>query len=100
MTLQGEAVSLADKYGLVVGGAAATAKLLKKQVQYRQSHGVEYWWTYMRSDFEGLEEIARLTRDGKMKIPVEKTFSMGEAVEAHRVKDSKIVRGKVVLEIQ
>jgi hypothetical protein len=40
MTLQGEVVSLADTYGLVVGGAAASAKLLKKQVQYRQSHGV------------------------------------------------------------
>lgn len=100
MTLQGEAVSLADKYGLVVGGAAATAKLLKKQVQYRQSHGVEYWWIHMRTDFEGLEEIARLTRAGKMKIPVGKTFPLGEAAEAHHAKDSKLASGKIILEIE
>lgn len=37
---QGETVSLADKYGLIAGGAAAGATLLKKQVQYRQSHGI------------------------------------------------------------
>eukprot|EP01018_Ginkgo_biloba_P000669 Gb_01744 [translate_table: standard] len=100
MTLQGEAVSLADKYGLVAGGAAAAAALLKKQVEYRQSHGVEYWWTYMRTDSEGLEEIARLTRTGKLKIPVGKTFPLVEAAEAHRVRDSKLVRGKVVLEVE
>ena len=40
MTLQVEVLSLADTYGLVVGGVATSAKLLKKQVQYRQSHGV------------------------------------------------------------
>ncbi|KAH9310038.1 hypothetical protein KI387_037949 [Taxus chinensis] len=100
MTLQGEAVSLSDKYGLVAGGAAATVALSKKQVQYRQSHGVNYWWTYMRTDSEGLEEIARLTREGKLKIPVAKTFLLAEAAEAHRVRESKVLRGKVVLEIE
>ncbi|XP_057857405.2 uncharacterized protein LOC131066542 isoform X2 [Cryptomeria japonica] len=40
MTLQGEAVSLTDKYGLLAGGAAAAVVLSKKQVQYRQSHGI------------------------------------------------------------
>uniref|UniRef100_A0A0D6QR09 Enoyl reductase (ER) domain-containing protein n=1 Tax=Araucaria cunninghamii TaxID=56994 RepID=A0A0D6QR09_ARACU len=100
MTLQGEVVSLADKYGLVGGAVAASAALLKKQVQYRQSHGVNYWWVVMRTDSEGLEEIARLARAGKLKIPVAKTFPLVEAAEAHRVRDSKLVRGKVVLEIE
>ncbi|KAG8055409.1 hypothetical protein GUJ93_ZPchr0001g33029 [Zizania palustris] len=40
MTLQGEAAVLADRYGLAVGLPAATAALLKKQMQYRYSHGI------------------------------------------------------------
>lgn len=32
---------LEDTYGLIVGGVVATTKLLKKQVQYRKSHGVD-----------------------------------------------------------
>ncbi|XP_010279217.1 PREDICTED: reticulon-4-interacting protein 1, mitochondrial isoform X2 [Nelumbo nucifera] len=74
MTLQGEAASLADRYGLAIGLPAATTILLKKQFQYRYSHGIEYWWTYMRADPEGLDEIRRLSESGKLKIPVEKTF--------------------------
>ncbi|KAG0461210.1 hypothetical protein HPP92_021507 [Vanilla planifolia] len=99
MTLQGEAASLADRYGLAIGLPVATAILLKKQLQYRYSHGIDYWWTYMRSDAEGLDEIRRLLEDGKMKIPVEKTFPITEVRQAHEVKDRRLVPGKVVLEL-
>lgn len=98
MTLQGEAASLADTYGLAVGIPAATAILLKKQILYRFSHGIEYWWTYMRADSEGLDELCRLSEAGKLKIPVEKTFPMTQVREAHQVKDKRLVHGKVVLE--
>jgi len=37
---QGEAASLTDRYGLVAGLPMATAILLKKQIQYRYSHGI------------------------------------------------------------
>ncbi|CAI0440949.1 unnamed protein product, partial [Linum tenue] len=40
MTLQGEAASLTDRYGLLVGLPIATSILLKKQIQYRYSHGI------------------------------------------------------------
>lgn len=99
MTLQGESASLADRYGLAVGLPAATAILLKKQLQYRYSHGIEYWWTYMRTDAEGLDEIRRLTEAGKLKVPVQKTFPITQVREAHDAKDTKIIPGKVVLEI-
>ncbi|KAG1367935.1 reticulon-4-interacting protein 1, mitochondrial [Cocos nucifera] len=98
MTLQGEAGSLADRYGLAIGLPTATAILLKKQIQYRYSHGIEYWWTYMRADAEGLDEIRRLSEAGMLKIPVEKTFPIIQVREAHEVKDRKLVPGKVVLE--
>jgi len=99
MTLQGEAASLTDRYGLAIGLPTATAILLKKQLQYRYSHGIEYWWTYMRADPEGLDEIRRLSEAGKLKIPVEKTFPITQVREAHEAKDKRQIHGKVVLEV-
>ncbi|KAH1218386.1 Reticulon-4-interacting protein 1, mitochondrial [Glycine max] len=99
MTLQGEAASLSDRYGLIIGLPAATAVLLKKQLLYRFSHGIEYSWTYMRDDLEGLTEIRKLCEAGKMKIPVYKTFPIAQVKEAHEAKDKKLIPGKVVLEI-
>ncbi|KAF8409171.1 hypothetical protein HHK36_005245 [Tetracentron sinense] len=99
MTLQGEAASLTDRYGLAVGLPAATAILLKKQIQYRYSHGIEYWWTYMRADSEGLAEIRRLSEAGKLKVPVGKTFPITQVREAHKAKDKRLITGKVVLEV-
>ncbi|XP_078151545.1 groES-like zinc-binding alcohol dehydrogenase family protein [Carex rostrata] len=99
MTLQGEAASLADKYGLAVGLPAATAILLKKQCQYRYSHGIEYSWTFMRADMEGLQEIRRLAEAGKLHVPVEKTFPLSQVKEAHEAKEKRQIPGKVVLEV-
>ncbi|CAA0816011.1 GroES-like zinc-binding alcohol dehydrogenase family protein [Striga hermonthica] len=99
MTLQGESASLTDTYGLMIGLPLSTAILLKKQMQYRYSHGIEYHWTYMRSDDEGLEEIRRLSEAGKLKVPVEKTFPIAQVREAHEAKDKRLVFGKVVLEL-
>ncbi|KAL5565325.1 hypothetical protein UlMin_028489 [Ulmus minor] len=99
MTLQGEAASLTDRYGLAIGLPLATSMLLKKQIQYRYSHGIEYSWTFMRADSEGLHEIRRLSEAGKLKIPVEKTFPITQVREAHTAKDKKHIPGKVVLEL-
>eukprot|EP00256_Glycine_max_P054514 XP_014621379.1 reticulon-4-interacting protein 1, mitochondrial isoform X1 [Glycine max] len=93
MTLQGEAASLSDRYGLIIGLPAATAVLLKKQLLYRFSHGIEYSWTYMRDDLEGLTEIRKLCEAGKMKIPVYKTFPIAQVKEAHEAKDKKLIPG-------
>ncbi|KAF4393983.1 hypothetical protein G4B88_025952 [Cannabis sativa] len=98
MTLQGEAASLTDSYGLVIGLPLASSTLLKKQLRYQYTHGIEYSWTFMRADAEGLNEIRRLTEVGKLKIPVEKTFPITQVIEAHEAKDKKHIPGKVVLE--
>ncbi|KAF7140446.1 hypothetical protein RHSIM_Rhsim06G0203600 [Rhododendron simsii] len=97
MTLQGEAASLTDRYGLAIGLPTATAILLKKQIQYRYSHGIEYWWTFMRADAEGLDQIRRLCEVGKLKIPVDKTFPITQVREAHEAKDKRRIPGKVRL---
>ncbi|KAJ1379264.1 Polyketide synthase, enoylreductase domain [Sesbania bispinosa] len=99
MTLQGEAASLADKCGLTFGLPAAIAVLSRKQIQYRYTHGIEYSWTFMRADIEGLVEIRKLCEAGKMKIPVDKTFPITQVKEAHEAKDKKLIQGKVVLEL-
>ncbi len=46
--IQGETVALADVYGLVAGGAAATAVLFRKQVQYRQQYGIGEFFLHIR----------------------------------------------------
>lgn len=60
--------------------------------------GVEYEWTYMRADSEGLAEIRKLMEAGKLKMPVEKTFPVTQVIQAHDAKDKKLIPGKVVLE--
>ncbi|KAL7189940.1 hypothetical protein ACSBR1_039553 [Camellia fascicularis] len=92
-TTQGEAASLTDRYGLAIGLPIASAILPKKQIQYRYSHGIEYWWTYMRADAEDLAQIRRLSEVGKLKIPVEKTFSITQVREAHEAKDKRLIPG-------
>ncbi|XP_057794921.1 uncharacterized protein LOC131011145 [Salvia miltiorrhiza] len=99
MTLQGEAASYADTYGLAIGLAMATTVLMKKQLQCRISHGIDYQWAYMRADAEGLYEIGRLSASGKLKVPVEKSYPFTQVREAHEAKDKRIVAGKVVLEL-
>ncbi|RRT38985.1 hypothetical protein B296_00031635 [Ensete ventricosum] len=46
------------------------------------------------ADAEGLHEIRRLSGAGKLKIPVEKTFSIAEVRKAHEMKEKRIIPGK------
>ena len=46
-----------------------------------------------------MEEIRRLTEEGKLRIPVDKTFPLAQTREAHEAKEKGLVRGKIVLEI-
>lgn len=47
LLLQGEAATLTDRYGVAIGLPIATAMLLKKQIQYRYSHGIGLQISYM-----------------------------------------------------
>lgn len=59
----------------------------------------DYWWTYMRADSEGLNEIRQLSEAKKLHIPVDKTFNITQVREAHNAKDKRLIPGKVVLEL-
>eukprot|EP00897_Mesotaenium_endlicherianum_P008477 jgi/Mesen1/7658/ME000400S06854 len=98
MTLQGELVQLCDQYGLAMGLAAAAARFFQKQLQYQRSHSINYYWTVMRTDADALQQIALLAEEGRFNIPVGKVLPLTQAAEAHRLRDMKLVKGKVVLQ--
>lgn len=100
MTLQGESGSLSDAHGLFLGLPMAGSLLMKKKFQYWSSRGIDYHWSYMRIDPEGLDKIRRLSEAGKLWIPVDKTFPVTEVREAHDAKDKRRIHGKVVLEFE
>jgi len=45
----------------------------------------------------GLTEAAELIEAGRLKVPVERTFSLEEAADAHRLSEAGHVRGKLIL---
>jgi NADPH:quinone reductase-like Zn-dependent oxidoreductase len=51
----------------------------------------------MRTDAEALDDIAKLVKNGKMRIPIGRSFSLWNAAEAHEVQEKKQSHGKVVL---
>ncbi|KAL7189966.1 hypothetical protein ACSBR1_039578 [Camellia fascicularis] len=100
MTLQGEAASLTDRYGLAIGLSIASAILLKKQIQYRYSHGIGcdpkiHYKEKLEAENLKLEmvEIRQLSEVEKLKILVEKTFPITQVREAHEAKDKKLIPG-------
>jgi NADPH:quinone reductase-like Zn-dependent oxidoreductase len=46
---------------------------------------------------EGLTEATALIEDGRLEVPIERTFTFAEAPEAHRLSAGGHVRGKLVL---
>ena len=47
--------------------------------------------------WHALGEAARLYKEGKLSLPVERTFPFSQAAEAHRLSQEGHVRGKLVL---
>ena len=68
-----------------------------QQLVKRTPISPEYSWTIMRTDPEALEDIAKLVRNGLMKIPIGRSFSLWDVAEAHEIQEKKQAHGKVVL---
>lgn len=56
-------------------------------------------YVFVRPDPTDLAALASLADDGRLKVPVARTFPLAEAAEAHRVLAEGHTRGKIVLEI-
>lgn len=50
-------------------------------------------------DYAGLEALASLADQGKLRVHVERTFALEQAAEAHRLSESGHVTGKLVLTV-
>jgi NADPH:quinone reductase-like Zn-dependent oxidoreductase len=56
-------------------------------------------YVFVRPDPYDLSTLANLADDGRLTVPVAKTFPLAEAAEAHRLSEEGHTRGKIVLEI-
>jgi NADPH:quinone reductase-like Zn-dependent oxidoreductase len=62
-----------------------------------QQYGVPYTGGGGQRSYEALAEAARLFTQGRFSLPVERTFPLADAPEAHRISEEGHVRGKLVL---
>jgi NADPH:quinone reductase-like Zn-dependent oxidoreductase len=60
-------------------------------------HGVRVTTGADGRSWQALGEAAQLYEEGKLSVPVERTFPFSQAAEAHRVSEEGHVRGKLVL---
>ena len=60
-------------------------------------HGVPITTGSEGRSWQALDEAARLHESGDLTLPVEQSFSLEEAPEAHRVSEEGHVRGKLVI---
>lgn len=56
-------------------------------------------YVFVRPDQEGLEALAKLADEGKLRVEVARTFPLDELADAHRLSEEGHVRGKVVISI-
>ena len=56
-------------------------------------------YVFVRPDPHDLSALASLADDGRLTVPVAKTFPLAEAAAAHRLSEEGHTRGKIVLEI-
>ena len=56
-------------------------------------------YVFVRPDPHDLAALASLADDGRLTVPVARTFPLAEAAEAHRLIEQGHTRGKIVLEV-
>ena len=57
-------------------------------------------YVFVRPDPTDLAALASLVDDGRLTVPVAKTFPLAEAAEAHRLSEEGHTRGKIVLTVE
>lgn len=57
-------------------------------------------YVFVRPDRDGLEALARLADDGKLRVEVAETYPLDEIADAHRLSEDGHVRGKVAVTVK
>ena len=56
-------------------------------------------YVFVRPDRDGLDALARLADEGKLRVEIARTFKLDEIADAHRLSEDGHVRGKVAVAI-
>ena len=56
-------------------------------------------YVFVRPDRDGLDALARLVDEGKLRVEIARTFPLDEIVDAHRLSEDGHVRGKVAISV-
>lgn len=91
-------MSLIDRLGLPIGGAAAALTLAGRKLRQRLA-GRSYKWGLFAPEGEALAVVRELVDAGRIRAVVEKIFSLAEVADAHRHVETGRTRGKVGLRI-
>jgi NADPH:quinone reductase-like Zn-dependent oxidoreductase len=70
-----------------------------KAIELAKQHEVQMIWPMMHPDGEEMDLIARLLEQKKLQVKIDKIFSLGEIVEAHKAIETHTTDGKVIVKI-
>ncbi len=90
--------SCVNKGGRVVCLPSST-KNDPKAIELAKQHNVEMIWPMMYPDGAQMQLIAHLLEDKKLQVKIDRTFSLGEIVEAHKALETHGTDGKVIVKI-
>lgn len=91
-------IRLVDQYGLEEGVRRGDA-LLADRVSAQAAHGRSYHWCFAQPNSSGLKTVRKLVECGAIRPVIDRTFKLGQIVEAHEYCESGKAQGKIVLEI-
>ncbi|MEO8962293.1 MAG: NADP-dependent oxidoreductase [Ginsengibacter sp.] len=88
------------KYGGVVVCLPSSTKDDPKAIQIAEEHGVKLLWPMMRTDGEQMKLISGLLEQKKLRVFVERIFTLEQVAWAHKAVETHSTKGKVVVRVQ
>lgn len=87
------------KQGGTVVCLPSSSKDDPKAIEIAQKHGVKLIWPMMHADGDEMKIIAGLLEQKKLKVNIDKIFTLDQIVWAHKAVESHGTKGKVVVKI-
>jgi NADPH:quinone reductase-like Zn-dependent oxidoreductase len=87
------------KLGGIVVCLPSSTKDDPKAIELAKKHGVKLLWPMMRADGDQMNIIANLLQQKKLKVFIDKIFTLDQIVWAHKAVETHATKGKVVVKI-
>lgn len=91
-------ISCTKRGGIVVCLPSST-KDDPKAIELAKEHGVKLLWPMMRADGDQMKIIANLLQQKKLKVFIDKIFTLDQIAWAHKAVETHATKGKVVVKI-